>query len=76
MLADSTQTLLCTYLSVILLGGLGLNALFGWSWADPSAALIIAAVTLREGVYAWRGEQCEACTSVSGHPIDGAHTNG
>ena len=61
VVADSTQTLLCTYLSAILLVGLGLNALFGWSWADPVAALVIAVVALREGVQAWRGEHCDDC---------------
>jgi divalent metal cation (Fe/Co/Zn/Cd) transporter len=44
--ADSKQTLLCTYLSAVLLIGLGLNSLFGWSWADPIAALVIAAVAV------------------------------
>ena len=61
VVADSTQTLLCTYLSAVLLVGLGLNALLGWSWADPVAALVIAVVALREGVSAWRGEQCDDC---------------
>lgn len=56
--ADSKQTLLCTYLSAVLLVGLGLNALFGWSWADPVAALVIAGVAVREGWQAWRGEAC------------------
>ncbi|WP_407924351.1 cation transporter [Actinokineospora pegani] len=56
--ADSRQTLLCTYLSGVLLVGLGLNSLFGWSWADPVAALVIAAVAVREGHQAWRGELC------------------
>lgn len=56
--ADSRQTLLCTYLSAVLLVGLLLNALFGWSWADPAAALVIAAVAVREGRGAWRGEHC------------------
>jgi divalent metal cation (Fe/Co/Zn/Cd) transporter len=56
--ADSKQTLLCTYLSVVLLVGLALNSLFGWSWADPVAALVIAAVAVREGVQAWRGDTC------------------
>ncbi|MQA81362.1 MAG: cation transporter [Streptosporangiales bacterium] len=58
--ADSKQTLLCTYLSAVLLVGLGLNSLFGWSWADPVAALVIAAVAVKEGVEAWRGDMC--CT--------------
>ncbi len=56
--ADSKQTLLCTYLSAVLLVGLGLNSLFGWSWADPVAALVIAAVAIREGREAWRGDTC------------------
>jgi divalent metal cation (Fe/Co/Zn/Cd) transporter len=58
--ADSKQTLLCTYLSAVLLVGLGLNSLFGWSWADPIAALVIAAVAVKEGRDAWRGDAC--CT--------------
>lgn len=56
--ADSKQTLLCTYLSGVLLVGLLLNSLFGWSWADPVAALFIAAIAVREGINAWRGETC------------------
>ena len=58
VVADSTQTLLCTYLSAVLLLGLVLNATLGWSWADPIAGLVIAAIALREGVQAWRGEGC------------------
>lgn len=58
VVADGTQTLLCTYLSAALLAGLLLNALLGWSWADPVAGLVIAAVAAREGVQAWRGEGC------------------
>ncbi|MEU4312370.1 cation transporter [Nocardia sp. NPDC024068] len=56
--ADSKQTLLCTYLSAVLLTGLLLNSLFGWSWADPLAALVIAAIAVREGINAWRGDSC------------------
>jgi divalent metal cation (Fe/Co/Zn/Cd) transporter len=56
VVADSTQTLLCTYLSAVLLAGLLLNALLGWSWADPIAGLVIAAVAVNEGVEAWRGD--------------------
>ncbi|HEY3715609.1 MAG TPA: cation transporter [Jatrophihabitantaceae bacterium] len=56
--SDSKQTLLCTYLSAVLLLGLAANSLLGWSWADPAAGLIIAAVAVREGVEAWRGEAC------------------
>lgn len=58
VVADSTQTLLCTYLSAVLLLGLVLNATLGWAWADPIAGLIIAAVAVREGLEAWRGESC------------------
>ena len=56
--ADSKQTLLCTYLSAALLAGLVLNAIAGWSWADPVAALLIAAIAIREGLNAWRGDPC------------------
>ncbi|WP_067826854.1 cation transporter [Actinomadura kijaniata] len=56
--ADSRQTLLCTYLSAVLLAGLAVNGLFGWAWADPVAALVIAAVAVREGRDAWRGDAC------------------
>nr|WP_232212836.1 cation transporter [Saccharomonospora saliphila] len=56
--ADSKQTLLCTYLSGVLLVGLLLNSVFGWAWADPVVALVIAAVAVREGREAWRGEHC------------------
>lgn len=58
VVADSKQTLLCTYLSGVLLGGLLLNATLGWSWADPVAGLVIAAVAVREGREAWKGEVC------------------
>jgi divalent metal cation (Fe/Co/Zn/Cd) transporter len=56
--ADSKQTLLCTYLSGVLLLGLVLNSLLGWSWADPAVALVIAAVAVKEGRDAWRGHHC------------------
>ncbi|MFE5679369.1 cation transporter [Streptomyces erythrochromogenes] len=56
--ADSRQTLLCTYLSAVVLAGLALNATLGWTWADPIAALVIAAVAVKEGRDAWRGEGC------------------
>ena len=57
-MADSKQTLLCTYLSAVLLAGLLVNSLFGWWWADPIAGLVIAGVASREGLQAWRGETC------------------
>ncbi|MEU3730429.1 cation transporter [Streptomyces sp. NPDC033538] len=56
--ADSKQTLLCTYLSAVLLVGLVLNATLGWSWADPIAALVIAAIAVKEGIEAWQGKGC------------------
>jgi divalent metal cation (Fe/Co/Zn/Cd) transporter len=57
--ADATQTALCTYLSAILLGGLLLNALVGWWWADPVAALVMVPIIVREGIEGIRGERCE-----------------
>lgn len=71
VVADSTQTLLCTYLSAVLLAGLVLNATLGWGWADPVAGLVIAAVAVREGRAAWRGEGC-GCGPV----VPGAGTAG
>jgi divalent metal cation (Fe/Co/Zn/Cd) transporter len=63
--ADSKQTLLCTYLSAVLLVGLLLNSLFGWSWADPIAALVIAVIAVKEGINAWKGHTCCTPTSVT-----------
>jgi divalent metal cation (Fe/Co/Zn/Cd) transporter len=63
--ADSKQTLLCTYLSAVLLVGLVLNSLFGWSWADPVAAMVIAVIAVKEGRDAWRGETC--CSTAATH---------
>ena len=60
--SESAQNLLCACLAAGLLAGLGLNALFGWWWADPAAALAIGGVALREGLDAWRGDPCcEVC---------------
>ncbi|WP_460890335.1 cation transporter [Promicromonospora xylanilytica] len=56
--ADSKQTLICTYLSAALLVGLLLNSLLGWTWADAVAALVIAGFAVREGLEAWRGDAC------------------
>lgn len=56
--ADSFQTLACWWLSIVTLVGLGLNAALGWWWADPVAALGVAALVVREGREAWRGEAC------------------
>ncbi|MDQ3135139.1 MAG: cation transporter [Acidobacteriota bacterium] len=66
MRADAKQTELCAYLSAILLGGLLLNALFGWWWADPIAALVMVPIIAREGVKAVRGEAC-ACDGGACH---------
>lgn len=56
--ADSKQTLICTYLSFAVLAGLAFNSLLGWWWADAVAGLVIAAFAIREGVEAWRGDAC------------------
>lgn len=64
VVADSKQTLLCAWLSGVLLVGLVLHATLGWSWADPLVALVIAAVALREGREALRGETCCAPTGA------------
>jgi divalent metal cation (Fe/Co/Zn/Cd) transporter len=61
MKADSRQTSLCAYLSAILLGGLALNAAFGWWWADPIAALGMVPIILNEGWGALKGESCSDC---------------
>src|SRR6266404_2259479 len=60
--ADSRQTSICAYLSAILLGGLLLNALFGWWWADPIAAAVMVPIILREGREALSGESCGNCS--------------
>ncbi|MBE4775358.1 MULTISPECIES: cation transporter [Streptomyces] len=67
--ADSRQTLLCTYLSAVLLAGLVLNATVGWSWADPVAALVIAVVAAKEGRDAWQGKGCCATPAATLKPV-------
>lgn len=62
--ADSKQTLICTYLSAALLAGLLLNSLLGWEWADSVAALVIAVFAVKEGVEAWKGDTCSAPISA------------
>jgi divalent metal cation (Fe/Co/Zn/Cd) transporter len=63
--ADSKQTLVCSYLSAAVLVGLLLNTLFGWTWADPVAGLVVVVVAVREGLEAWRGDRpaggCDCC---------------
>ena len=56
--SEGRQNMLCAYLSAALLVGLSANAVLDWWWADPATALVIAAVALREGREAWRGESC------------------
>ena len=63
--ADSKQTLVCSYLSAALLVGLVLNSLLDWTWADPVAALVIAGFAVREGVEAWRGDACCATSAAA-----------
>jgi divalent metal cation (Fe/Co/Zn/Cd) transporter len=59
---EGGQNMLCAYLSVALLIGLLANAVAGWWWADPVAALFIGAVAAREGIQSWRGDACcDAC---------------
>lgn len=65
--ADSKQTLLCTYLSAVLLVGLVLNSTLGWWWADAGAALVIAGIAVREGINAWRGDVCCTVPGAAGH---------
>lgn len=59
--SDSRQTSLCAYLSAILLGGLLINAVLGWWWADPVAGLSMTPIIAGEGLEALRGEACEHC---------------
>lgn len=73
VVADGTQTLLCTYLSAVLLLGLVLNATLGWSWADPLAGLVIAGVAVREGVEAWQGRGC--CAPATAFEGEGGATD-
>lgn len=71
--ADSKQTLLCTYLSAVLLVGLVLNSTLGWWWADAGAALVIAGIAIREGISAWKGDVC--CTVPHSHDTPDAETD-
>lgn len=64
MHADARQTEFCTYLSAILLGGLLLNALLGWWWADPAAGLVMTPILFKEGVENLRGKACSCSSSA------------
>ena len=66
---EGGQTMLCAYLSVALLIGLGANALLGWRWADPITALAIAGVAVKEGVAGWRGETDTCCAPILPSPV-------
>ncbi len=59
--AEAEQNQICAYLSIALLAGLLANAIFGWWWADPGAALVIAALAAHEGREAWRGDKHSCC---------------
>jgi divalent metal cation (Fe/Co/Zn/Cd) transporter len=59
--SEAAQNQICAYLSVALLGGLLSNAVAGWWWADPVAALVIAGIAAKEGRDAWRGRSCDCC---------------
>lgn len=76
-IADSQQTLLCTYLSAAVLVGLLLNSLFGWWWVDALAALFIAGMAVREGVEAWRGDACSTSVGMllDDDDVDGRDDN-
>ncbi len=68
--SEATQTSLCAYLSAIALAGVALNALLGWWWADPVAALVMVPIIVREGIAGWRGDAgCgDDCCSSIGSP--------
>jgi divalent metal cation (Fe/Co/Zn/Cd) transporter len=59
--SEAGQNMICAYLAVALLIGLLLNAVAGWWWADPAAALVIGAIAAREGIESWRGDSCACC---------------
>ena len=59
--SEAAQNQICAYLSIALLAGLLANALAGWWWADPAAALAIAALAAKEGLDSWRGKSCDCC---------------
>jgi divalent metal cation (Fe/Co/Zn/Cd) transporter len=72
VIADSTETLICSYLSFTLLLGLGLNAAFGWWWADPVAALVMVPLIFKEAREAWLGEcDCDETSSECAPSQDG-----
>jgi divalent metal cation (Fe/Co/Zn/Cd) transporter len=64
--SEGRQNMVCAYLSAALLVGLGANAALGWWWADPLAALAVAAVAVREGRQSWAGDSCCAAPGLPG----------
>lgn len=74
--ADSKQTLLCTYLSAALLAGLVANAVLGWTWADPAASLVIAVAAVHEGRETLRGDGCCAPPPYAEPGRDASATEG
>ncbi len=74
--SEGQQNMVCAYLSVALLVGLGANALLGWWWADPTAALVIATVAAREGRESWKGESCGCCAPALGAAESGCGDGG
>ena len=75
-IADSKQTLICSYLSAALLVGLLLNSLLGWAWADSVAALVIVVFAVREGIEAWKGDACKEPVSVLTGERESEHEGG
>jgi divalent metal cation (Fe/Co/Zn/Cd) transporter len=71
--SEGAQTMLCAYLSLALLVGLGANALLGWWWADPLTALVIAGVAVREGVNGWNGKADACCAPLVIDPAPRVH---
>lgn len=59
--SEAEQNQICAYLSLALLAGLLANAIAGWWWADPVAALVIAAIAAKEGWESWQGDSCDSC---------------
>lgn len=69
--ADAFQTTACFWLSIVTLAGIGLNAAFGWWWADPVAALAMVPLIAKEGREAWRGEECGCENEALTKPASG-----
>lgn len=65
---DAYEAVCCAWLSATTLGGLLLNAVFGWWWADPVAALVLVPLLVKEGLAGWRGGECCGCSPAVGPP--------